>query len=93
VGLLEDWVTQDDLLELLNGCGTAGSPGEGYILLCELGQGFGNVSEAPDKWSLVAENTECAMNLFHSGQLFQPGGQSVALCWVDTDCAITDNDA
>jgi hypothetical protein len=56
VGLLEDWVTQNDLFEPLNGSCAAGSPGEGYILLCELGQGFGNVGEATDKWSLVAKD-------------------------------------
>jgi hypothetical protein len=93
VGLLEDWVAQDNLLEPLNGCCTVGSPGEGYILLSEFGQGLGNVGEASDKWLLVTEHTEHTPNLFHSGQLFRPSGQTITLCWIDTDHTITDNDA
>jgi hypothetical protein len=92
VRLEEDWVTQDNLLELLNGGGTARSPGKGRILLRELCQGFGNIGEAPDERPLVAKNTKRATNLLNSGQLFWPGGQAIVFCRVDADHAIIDND-
>jgi hypothetical protein len=93
VGLLEDWVTQNDLFKLLNGSCAAGSPSEGYILLGELGQGLGNVCEATNKWSLIAENAECALDVFHGSQLFQPRGQALAFRWIYADSAITDDNA
>jgi hypothetical protein len=67
VGLLEDWVTQDNFFELLNGGGTVWGPNKGRIFLCELGQGFGNVGEALDERTLIAKYTERATNLFNSG--------------------------
>jgi hypothetical protein len=33
------------------------------------------------------------MNLFYGGQLFQPGGQPIALGWVDANRAVTNDDA
>jgi hypothetical protein len=93
VGLLEDWIAQDNLLKPLNGCHAVGGPDEGYILLCEFGQRLSDVGKASDKWALVAEHTECAMNLLHSGQLFWPGGQAVMFGQINTDCAIADDNA
>jgi hypothetical protein len=74
VGLLEDWVTQNDLFKLLDGRCAMGGPGKGYVLLSELGQRLGNIGETPDKWPLVAEYSYRAAYLFNGRQLFGPGG-------------------
>jgi hypothetical protein len=73
VGLLEDRVTQNDLFKPLDGGSAARGPYERRILLREFGQRFGNVGKTSNERSLVAENSECAADLLHSGQLFWPG--------------------
>jgi hypothetical protein len=90
VGLLEDWIMQNNLFELLDGCGTTRGPNEGCVLLGEFGQGFGNVGEAPDKRSLVTEHTQCAVDLFHSAKLFGPSRQTVAFRGVNADGPVAD---
>jgi hypothetical protein len=93
VGLLDDEIAQDNFLESPN-CGSAvWGPNEGCVLLCELGQGLGNVGEALDEGSLVTKNAKCATDLFYCGKLFQPSGQSVSFRWVDADGTIADDDA
>jgi hypothetical protein len=93
VGLLDDGVAQDNFFKPLNGGYAVWGPNKGHIFLCELCQGFGNVGETLDEGSLVAKNTEHAPDLFYSGQLFRPGGQSVAFSRVNTNGAITDDNA
>jgi hypothetical protein len=90
VGLLEDGITQDNLLESLYGFGASRGPIEGHILLREFGQRFGNVGKASDKRSLVAEHPKGASDLFHSAKLFGPSGQAVTFRGVDTDGAVAD---
>jgi hypothetical protein len=74
VGLLEDWVTQDNLFEVLNGGCTAWGPGEGCILFCEFSERFGNIGETSDEGSLVAKDTKCAVDLLDGGKLVRPSG-------------------
>jgi hypothetical protein len=93
VGLLDDRIAEDNFLESLNGGGAARGPHKGGILFHELHQGFSNVGKPMDERSLVAENSEHTADLFYSSQLFWPGGQPVTFGWVNTNHAITDNDA
>jgi hypothetical protein len=93
VGLLEDWVTQDNLLESLNGGCVAWGPDKGGILLCQLCQRLGDISEASDKGSLIAKDTEHALDLLNGGKLLRPSGQAIAFHQVDADGTVTDDDA
>jgi hypothetical protein len=93
MGLLDNRIAQDNFLESLDGGSAARGPHKGSILLHELHQWFSNVGEPTDKWALVAKNTKRTTDLLDGGQLFRPGGQSVAFGWINTNGAVTDNDA
>jgi hypothetical protein len=91
MGLLKDGVTEHDFLEPLDGGSTLWGPDKGFLLLCEFRQWFGDIGETTNKWSLVAGDPKCATDLFDSGQLFQPGGQTITFRWINADSAVTDD--
>jgi hypothetical protein len=93
VGLLENGVTQHDCFEPLNGSCAGQGPNKRGVLFYEHCQRFGNVGKAMDEWSLVAKDTEGAANVFNSGKLFGPGGQTVAFHRIDANCTVTDYNA
>jgi hypothetical protein len=93
VRLLEDWVTQDNLFEFLNGGHAAWGPDEGCVLLCQFCEGFGNISKSSDKGALIAKDAKRAVDLFDCGKLFGPSGQTVMFHGVNADGTVTDNDA
>jgi hypothetical protein len=47
-------------------------PAEGNLLLCQVGEWFGDVGEVGDEWPLIAEDTQYAANFLYFREFTWP---------------------
>ncbi len=93
VGSVEDGVAEGDVDQLFNGSGVRICPQEVGPLFQEVGEWSGDVSEAQDEGSLVAQYAQCRSHLFQGIEFLWPVPQAFDLDGVDVDPFSADDDS